>query len=74
MDKDFYSIKEFAKKLNVSEHTIRRAIKSGRISAFRVGATEKSTFRIAHSEISRLGVVDLKKLIDKVIDERNRNT
>lgn len=69
MDQDFYSIKEFAAKLCVSAHTIRRAIRNGRINAFRAGSTEKSTYRIAHSEISRMGIVDLQKMINKMIQD-----
>ena len=69
MDQDFYSIKEFAAKLRVSEHTIRRSIRNGRISAFRVGSTDKSPFRIAHSEINRMGIVDLQKMIKQMIEE-----
>ncbi len=69
MDKDFYSIKEFAGKLRVSEHTIRRAIRKGRINAFRVGSSDKSTFRIAHSEIARMGIVDLQKMIKQMIND-----
>lgn len=68
-DRDFYSIAQFAKKLGVSVSTIRRAIKAGRISAFRIGSTKRSTFRIAHSETHRLGVVELRDLIDKIIKE-----
>jgi excisionase family DNA binding protein len=67
MDQDFYTINEFAEKLRVSHQTIRRAIRKGRINAFRVGCTEKSAIRIAHSEINRLGVVDLQKLIKQLI-------
>lgn len=69
MEQDFYSIKEFAAKLRVSEHTIRRSIRNGRINAFRVGSTDKSSFRIPHSEIARMGIVDLQKLIKQMIND-----
>ncbi len=73
MDKDFYTIKEFAEKLNVSSHTVRRCIKNGRLSAFRMGSTEKSSFRIPHTEIHRMGIVDLQKLIQKMVkDEKEK--
>lgn len=72
MDQDFYTINEFAAKLRVCHQTIRRAIRAGRINAFRVGSTEKSALRIPHSEINRLGVVDLQKLIKQlIIDGKN---
>ncbi len=69
MEQDYYSIKEFAGKLRVSEYTIRRAIRKGRIHAFRVGSTDKSTFRIAHSELARMGIVDLQKMIKQMIND-----
>jgi excisionase family DNA binding protein len=69
MDQDFYSIKEFAAKLRVSEHTIRRSIRKGRINAFRVGSSDKSSYRIAHSELARMGIVDLQKLIKQLITD-----
>jgi len=73
MDQDFYSIKEFAAKLSVSHQTIRRAIRHGRISAFRVGYSDRSTFRIPHSEIARMGIVDLQKMINKMIQDGKTN-
>jgi excisionase family DNA binding protein len=70
MDKDFYSVKEFALKLGVSSRTIWRAIKNGRINAFHVGSSSRSSVRIAHSEIARMAIVDLEKLIEDKIKER----
>jgi len=69
MEQDFYSIKEFASVLRVSPITIRRAIKNGRINAFRAGGTEKSSFRIPASEIHRMGIVDLKKIVKLLVEE-----
>lgn len=67
----YYSIKEFSVKLNVHENTIRRAIKSGRIVAFRVGSGKKSIFRIAHSELGRIALFDMREMIKKLIKEEN---
>ena len=73
-DKDlssaFYSIKEFALKLGVHSNTIRRSIKNGRISAFRVGAGNKSIYRIPHSEINRMAEVDLGKIVNSMVEKR----
>lgn len=69
---DFYSIKEFALKLGVHANTIRRAIKNGRIQAFRVGIGIKSIYRIPYSEINRIALFDLKEMIEKMIQERNK--
>jgi excisionase family DNA binding protein len=70
MNKDFYSVKEFAEKVGVSTDTIRRALKNGRISFFRVGGSLKSTIRIAHSEIQRLSVVELGNIVKKMAKEK----
>lgn len=67
----YYSIKEFSVKLNVHPNTVRNAIKSGRISAFRVGAGQKSIYRIAHSELGRIALFDLRVMIKKILKEEN---
>ncbi len=68
MDKDFYSVKEFAEKLGVSSRTIRRAISNGRLSIFRAGATERSSIRIPHSEIYRIAIVEQRTIIKKMVE------
>lgn len=67
MEKDFYSVREFAEKLGVSDRTIRRAIYNGRISIIRVGSTEKSAIRIPKSEIDRLALIELRDIAIKMI-------
>jgi excisionase family DNA binding protein len=67
---DFFSIKEFADKLHVHPNTVRRAIKKGRISAFRVGAAKKSPYRIPSAEIDRLAIFDMEEMITKILDKR----
>jgi len=42
--------------LRVSEKTIRRMIDQGRLNAFRLGATEKGSYRIPYSEVNRLAM------------------
>jgi len=69
-DKDFYTIAEFAKKLRLHPNTIRNAIRSGRLSAFRAGSGIKSSYRISHSEIGRIQLIDLEKIIQKIVDEK----
>ena len=69
MDKEYYSINEFADKLGVSWRTIYRAIKNGRISALRVGSTKNSTYRIHHGELYRMGVVELKTVFESLIKQ-----
>lgn len=75
MSQDFYSIKEFAKKLNVCEKTIRRAIQNGRINAFRVSDAKHSIFRIPATEIQRMAIIDLQIIIvrtaKKLMEDNN---
>lgn len=72
--KEFYSINEFSKLLDVHSNTIRRAIKSGRINAFKVGVGKKSTYRIPRSEINRIALFDLEDMIEKIIQRRTPPT
>ncbi len=69
MEKMFLSVKEFAIKVGMDEQTIRRSIKNGRIQAFKVGSGEKSAWRIHESELHRLGLFDLKKIVKKINEE-----
>ena len=69
---DFYSIKEFAKKLRVHQNTIRRMIKCARIHAFRLSSNKKSCYRIPHSEIGRIATVDFDNVISDMIENKRK--
>lgn len=69
---DFLSIKEFAFTLKVHPNTIRRAIKSGRLSALRIGHGKKGSYRIARTEINRIAMFDLEKMIENIISQREK--
>lgn len=56
---EFFTVKEFAELMKVSEITIRRAIKSGRIHAFKIGSTKNATLRIHEGQIARLMILDV---------------
>jgi len=77
MDKnyeEFLSIKEFAILLRIHQNTVRRAIKSGRINAFKVGSGKKSIYRIPRSEINRIALFDLQDMIEKIISGKTLST
>ncbi len=69
-EKEFFTVKEFSEKIRLHENTIRRAIKSGRIQAFRSSDGERSSFRIPNTEVQRLCELDMSKLIEKIVHEK----
>ena len=68
--KDFLTVEEFADKLCVSAKTIRRAILKGKISAINMGNGNKKIYRIPVAEIARIGIVDLEKLVNRMVEEK----
>lgn len=62
MNGEFYTVEEFAKKLKVPKTTIRKAIREGRIHAFRPGIGKRSPYRIFESEFTRLILVDFETM------------
>jgi len=67
---ELLSIPEFAEVLRVHPNTIRKAIKCGRIQAFRAGSGRTSAYRIYRSELERMSQFDAKEMIDKIIENR----
>ena len=67
---DFLSIQDFAKWIKVHPNTIRRAIKSGRISAFKVGKGQRSVYRIARTEVARMAEFDVLAMIESEVQKR----
>lgn len=70
MEKEYLSVKEFAALINVHYNTVIRAIKGGKLNAFRIGIGKKATFRIPRSEIHRIALYDLENLVSKMIEEK----
>ena len=63
-----YTVSEFALIMHMHPQTIRRAIKVGRIIAFRVGISKKATYRIAEVRLIDLRQWDLMRLVDFIKD------
>lgn len=71
--KDFYTIQEFADYLKIHYNTVRNGIKNGHIQAFRVGKGKKSSYRISHTEINRMALFNLEKVIDDIIEKKGKS-
>lgn len=67
---EFLSIKEFAFKLGLHPNTVRRSIKSGRLSAVRIGGGCKAVYRIPCCEINRLALHNLEIIIEKIVEKK----
>lgn len=52
--KEFYTIKEFAKLLQVHPETIRKAVRNGKIIALKPGGGRTSSLRIPRLELDRM--------------------
>ncbi len=69
---EFLSVKEFASMINVHYNTVLRAIKSGKLNAFRIGQGKKCAYRISKSETNRIALYDLENLVSKIIEEKTK--
>ncbi len=68
MQKEFYSVSDMAKLLDVNRQTIQTAIRFGRIQAFRVGIGKRSPYRIHHTEIERIQKIDFENVVNNLKD------
>lgn len=59
----FYTVIEFANLIKVSRQTVIKMIKTGRIVALRLTSAKKSPYRIKSTEIERIQVMELDKII-----------
>lgn len=68
--KEFLSVKEFANLIHVHYNTVIRAIKNGRLNAFRIGTGKRAVFRIARCEIHRIALMDMEEMVNKIIERK----
>lgn len=64
MNKDFYTIQEFADLLQVHHMTVRNMIKKGKLNYLKFNQNPKGHYRIPRTEIDRLGYKDFKAFIE----------
>jgi len=69
LDKDFYNIVKFALKLGLHPNTIRQYIRSGLISALKLGTEKRTVYRIPHSEFERLARCNMRDVLKKMVKE-----
>jgi excisionase family DNA binding protein len=67
----YFTIRQFAKLLQVHPMTIRRAVKRGKIGHINIGTEKKPLYRIPHSEINRIALFDLEAMIDRIMRDRS---
>jgi excisionase family DNA binding protein len=53
LEKTVYSVDEVADIIGVHPETIRRAIRTGRLKAFRVGGSQRAPFHVTREELER---------------------
>jgi excisionase family DNA binding protein len=70
IENEYLTVKEFASKMGLHYNTIVRAIRKGRLNAVRIGDGVKASYRIPVSEIHRIALCDLEKLVSKIIEEK----
>lgn len=70
IEKDFLSVKEFAQLVGVHYNTVIRSIQKGRLSAFRISGGRKSAYRIPRTEIHRIAFMDMKEMMEKIMEEK----
>jgi len=65
---EYLSVKEFAALIHVHYNTVLRAIKTGKLNAFRIGEGKKCAYRISRYEINRIALIDMEQLVSRIIE------
>jgi len=58
---EYFTVEEFAKKIKMSEYTVRKAIREKWLFAIRPSMGKKSPYRIPESELERLQIMSMCK-------------
>ena len=70
MTKEYLTVEQFANIMKICSHTVYRAIKSGRLKAFRVGFGKKASWRISSYELERMEAFDAEEMIANIVQEK----
>jgi len=70
---EYLTVKEVSSILNVHPNTILNCLHNGHIQGIRTGIGSRSSYRIHRSEFSRMGLFDLEKIVDQLIEKRMQN-
>jgi excisionase family DNA binding protein len=69
-ESEYLSVKEFAALIHVHYNTVLRAIKTGKLTAFRIGRGKKCAYRISRYEINRIALMDMEDMVSRIIEEK----
>lgn len=69
-ENEFMTVMEFANKMRIHPNTVRKAIKDGRIQAVKVGAGNRSQYRISSTELGRIQEMDMMQIIERIVEEK----
>ena len=72
-EKSFYTINEFACELGLHPNTVRMYIRSGLISALKLGTEKRVVYRIPNSEFERLAKCNMRDILKKMVKEQDND-
>lgn len=68
----FLTVKQFADMVKMHPNSIYKAIRKGRLQAFRITDSRQSAWRIPESEVNRIAIKDMDVILNKIITQRSR--
>jgi len=67
---DLMTVQEFADHVRMHYNSIVKAIRAGRINAFRITSGKRAPYRIPKSEINRIAMIDLEKIVNQIVSDK----